>query len=154
MSGGRENRRTVRIMLKQSLKVVMGSIGSIVRYDLMTKDISNKGFFLEFEKPGRFPFTLSSIMEIWMELEPNQTLFFNGKMARVVYPTDPEAARTGPGIAVKIIQIDPDEEKRLVDFIQKRLADNEAVVDDGEGKLDHDSSGPNAPPEGDVPKAP
>lgn len=126
---GRENRRTVRINLKNPLKVIMGSIGSAVRYDLMTKDISNKGFFLAFEKPGRFPFTPSSIMEIWMELEASNTIFFNGKMARVVYPDDPEAQKNGPGIAVKIVQIEPEEEKKLTDFMDRKLASNEAELD-------------------------
>lgn len=144
MAGGRENRRTVRVILKNQLKVIMGSIGSNVRYDLLTKDISNKGFFLDFEKPGRFPFTPSSIMEIWMELEPSLTIFFNGKMARVVYPSDSEAAKSGPGIAVKIIQIDADQEKNLVDFIQRKLAQNEATVDDGVDLIANDSESPKA----------
>ncbi|MBP6216971.1 MAG: PilZ domain-containing protein [Oligoflexales bacterium] len=126
---GRENRRTVRILLKEPLKVIMGSIGSTVRYDLMSKDVSNKGFFLEFEKPGRFPFTPSSIMEIWMELGgPDKRVFFNGKMARVVYPSDPEAQRTGPGIAVKIVQIEPEDEKKLIDFLEYKLSINDAEV--------------------------
>jgi hypothetical protein len=147
---GRENRRTVRINLKNALKVMMGSIGSIVRYDLMTKDISNKGFFLAFEKPGRFPFTPSSIMEIWMELEANNTIFFNGKMARVVYPEDPEAKKTGPGIAVKIVQIEPEEEKKLVDFIQSKLDSKEAEVDDGGPTA---SDGGEGTPQGSLPQA-
>lgn len=115
--GGREHRRTLRVALEKHLHVLMGSIGSDVRYDLETRDISTRGFFLEFEKPGRFPFTSSSIMEIWLELAPGNTIFFNGKMARIVFPEEAENQGTSPGIAVRIIQIEPEEEKKLADFV-------------------------------------
>lgn len=119
----KESRKTMRLKLTQPLKVVMGSIGSEVRYDLLTRNISYTGFFLDFEKPGRFPFTAASIMEIWLELEPDNTIFFNGKMARVVYPTDETANDTGPGIGVRIVQIDAKMEKSLHDFIDRNLPD-------------------------------
>jgi hypothetical protein len=119
----KENRRTQRVRLQGPLKVVMGSMGGAVRYDLMTQDISPNGFFLAFDKPGRFPFTPASIMEVWLELEPQNTIFFNGKMARVVYPTDPTAQESGPGIAIRIIQIDRENEGRLNEFIERKIAD-------------------------------
>ncbi|MFK7824996.1 MAG: PilZ domain-containing protein [Oligoflexales bacterium] len=119
--GSRDNRRVIRVHLESPLTVTMGSIGSDVKYNLMTRDISNNGFFLDFEKPGRFPFTPSSIMEVWMAIGSDETIFFNGKMARVVYPTDEAAKVTGPGIAIRIIQIEPDEEQNLIDFISKKL---------------------------------
>ena len=116
----RDNRRVIRVHLESPLTVIMGSIGSDVRYNLLTRDISNNGFFLDFEKPGRFPFTPSSIMEVWMELDSHQTIFFNGKMARVVYPTDDAAKISGPGIAIRIIQIEPDQEKHLLAYISAK----------------------------------
>ncbi len=122
MTQSRENRRVVRVRLERGLKVVMGSIGTHIRYDLLTRNVSVNGFFLDFEKPGRFPFTPASIMEVWLELEPGVTIFFNGKMARVVYPEDPAAADTGPGIAIKIVQIDSENEKVLRQFVESRSA--------------------------------
>ena len=125
---GRENRRVIRVRLEERpLNVEMGSIGSGVRYDLVTRDISNNGFFLDFEKPGRFPFTPSSIMEVWMELEDGKRIFFNGKMARVVYPTDDAAQVSGPGIAIRIVQIDADQEKALVEFINRKIMEQKAL---------------------------
>ena len=121
----KELRRNVRIRLDSPLKVVMGSIGADVRYDLESRNISHNGFFLDFEKPGRFPFNGSSIMEIWLELEPGNTIFFNGKMARVVYPTDEQAKDTGPGIAVRIVQIDAKNEQTLFDFIDRKIEESE-----------------------------
>lgn len=121
-AAARENRRVTRLKLEQPLRVVMGSIGASVRYDLLTRNISINGFFLDFDKPGRFPFTPSSIMEVWMELESGTTIFFNGKMARVVKPGDPSAIETGPGIAIKIVQIDRENETLLKDFIERNTS--------------------------------
>mgnify|MGYP002132643336 CR=1 FL=1 len=124
----KENRRKVRVRLSHmTLPVLMGSIGSEVRYNLLTKDLSNHGFFLDFEKPGRFPFTPDSIMEIWLTLDKGNTIFFNGKMARVVHPKDEAAKFTGPGIAVRIVQIEPEQEKLLHNFIAEKLETKEAV---------------------------
>lgn len=121
MNMRKESRKNIRIKLTRPLRVVMGSIGAEVRYDVTTRNISHTGFFLDFEKPGRFPFTPASILEIWMELEGDLSIFFNGKMARVVYPGDERAKETGPGIAVRIIQIDAKNEKILFDYIDRKV---------------------------------
>ncbi len=113
----RENRKVTRLILDEPLRVVLCSIGAGVKYELQTRNISHSGFFLEFDKPGRFPFNESSIMEVWLELEPGRTIFFNGKMARVVREGDEAVAETGTGIAVKIVQIGADEEGTLRRFI-------------------------------------
>jgi hypothetical protein len=65
-------------------------------------------------------------MEIWLELEPGNTIFFNGKMARVVYPTDNAAKESGPGIAVRIVQINKDQEDGLIEFINRRVSEQKA----------------------------
>ena len=125
MSRGKESRKNGRIKLDHALRVVMGSLGADVRYDMVSRNISHTGFFLDFEKPGRFPFTAASIMEVWLELEPGNTIFFNGKMARVVFPSDEAAKETGPGIAVRIVQIDAKNEKALFDFIDRKIKESE-----------------------------
>lgn len=125
MGSRRENRRVIRLKLGAPLRVVMGSIGADVRYDLLTRNISTTGFFLDFEKPGRFPFTAASIMEVWLELEPGNSIFFNGKMARVVYPNDPQAVETGPGIGIRIVQIDSKNDGVLREFIDRKLAEQQ-----------------------------
>ena len=102
----------------------MGSIGSDVKYSLETRNISHNGFFLDFEKPGRFPFTTSSIMEVWLKLsdsDDSEVVFFNGKMARVVFPDDEYVEKTGPGIAIRIVQIDNDQEKKLFAYIDGQI---------------------------------
>lgn len=125
----RENRRNTRVKLTEPLKVVMGSIGAEVRYELTTRNVSITGFFLDFDKPGRFPFTPTSIMEVWMDFGDNKAIFFNGKMARVVHPDDPTVSETGPGIAIKIVQIDRENEDSLGDFIDANQTESEEKDD-------------------------
>jgi len=125
MNARKESRKNIRVKLPRPLRVVMGSIGAEVRYDVTTRNISHTGFFLDFEKPGRFPFTPASILEIWIELDSESSIFFNGKMARVVFPGDDRAKETGPGIAVRIVQIDSKNEKILFDFIDRRVKEQQ-----------------------------
>ena len=120
----RENRRVIRLKLDKPLKVLLTSIGGTVRYEMQTRNVSYTGFFLDFEKPGRFPFTPASIMEIWLDLGET-TLFFNGKMVRKVMPGEPGCEVTGPGIAVRIVQIDTKTENTLKDFVDKNMGSKE-----------------------------
>lgn len=120
----RENRKDTRIQLDDPLKVVMCSIGAQVRYELLTRDVSQNGFFLEFESPGRFPFNKASIMEVWMELDDTSMVFFNGKMARVVRPGDPMEAETGAGIAIRIVQIDKENDRKLRAFVDQKIRES------------------------------
>ncbi|MCX6125907.1 MAG: PilZ domain-containing protein [Proteobacteria bacterium] len=122
----RENRRVLRLKLDQPLKVLLTSLGGTVRYEMQTRNVSYTGFFLDFEKPGRFPFTPASIMEIWLDLG-TETLFFNGKMVRKVMPGEPGSEVTGPGIAVRIIQIETKTESALKEFVDRALDAQEAA---------------------------
>ena len=121
----RENRKMVRLILDHPLTVSIASLGADIRYELKTRNVSYTGFFLDFEKPGRFPFTAASIMEIWIELEPGERIFFNGKMVRKVMPGDPGSEITGPGIAVRIIQMDSKTEQKLKEFIDRKIAEKQ-----------------------------
>ena len=122
MSNG-ESRKVKRVRLTNPIKVVICSIGGQVRYDLTTKDISTTGFFLEYESPARFPFNRSTILEVWLTLEENRKIFFNGKMARVVYPKGEESenvVESSPGIGIKIVQISQENNEKLDGFIQSK----------------------------------
>ena len=133
--GKRENRKMVRLLLKAPLKVTIRSLGAEISYELETRNLSYTGFFLDFEKPGRFPFTPASIMEIWIELEKGFTIFFNGKMVRKVMPGEPGSDITGPGIAVHIIQIEPKTDIQLKNFIDRRVAEL-AVIAEAEAEAE------------------
>ena len=128
-SQGRENRKVKRVALDRALKVIISSIGAQVRYEVSSRDISHNGFFLDFENPNRFPFNQSSILEVWAELETGRTVFFNGKMARVVAKDNAVVNEIGAGIAIKIVLIDKENEKILADFIARKLADGTAIED-------------------------
>lgn len=127
-TGGREQRRTVRALLKKNLHVTIRSIGSDIQYDLECRDISNRGFFIEFESPGRFPFSLSSIMEVWIELEPGKKIFFNARMVRIVHPEEALAQGLRAGIAVRVVQIDPADESTLRAFVERSVASGETMI--------------------------
>tara|TARA_B100001094_G_scaffold316585_1_gene358007 strand:+ start:688 stop:1077 length:390 start_codon:yes stop_codon:yes gene_type:complete len=118
----RENRKVRRILTEQPLQVTVCSIGAQVKYELTTSNISYSGFFLSFDSPGRFPFTPASIMEVWLHLSENLMIFFNGKMARVVYPGDPMESETGTGIAIRIVQIDAKTDAALREYIDTMIA--------------------------------
>lgn len=126
-ASSRENRKNQRITLDEPLRVVMCSIGGQVRYELATRNVSNTGFFLEFESPGRFPFNRSSIMEVWMTIGAGDSIFFNGKMARVVHRG--EESELGPGIGIRIVQIDKENEDKLRQFIQDNLGESGVKTD-------------------------
>ena len=116
----RENRKNRRISLEDPLKVVLCSIGAQVRYELATTNISNNGFFLEFESPGRFPFNESSILEVWLNLDEDRVVFFNGKVARIVRRGDLGHGDLGSGIAIRIVQIEPAQQELLLSFIKEK----------------------------------
>ncbi len=120
----RDSRKVKRVRLERPMRVVISSIGALVRYETTARDISHTGFFLEFDSPNRFPFNQSSILEVWAELEPECAIFFNGKMARVVGKENAVVQDTEAGIAIKIVQIDRDNEKILQDFINRKSSDN------------------------------
>ena len=126
--GRRENRKMVRLMLDHPLTVSIASLGADVRYELRTRNVSYTGFFLDYEKPGRFPFTPSSIMEIWIELEKDSRIFFNGKMVRKVMPGEPGSEITGPGIAVRIVQMDTKTEQKLKEFIDRKILERQLAT--------------------------
>jgi hypothetical protein len=114
---GKNRRIHTRVFLKKPLRVRLASIGGLVSYQMETSDISHAGFFLDFDRPGRFPFTSESILEVWLALPENKTIFFNGKMARLVLPPD-EGKQKETGIAIRIIQISAADEKLLAQFIK------------------------------------
>jgi hypothetical protein len=124
----RENRKMVRLILDHPLTVSIASLGADVRYELKTRNVSYTGFFLDFDKPGRFPFTAASIMEVWLELDEGERIFFNGKMVRKVMPGEPGSEITGPGIAVRIIQMDSKTELKLKEFIDRKLAEKQQTT--------------------------
>ena len=114
---GRDLRKSRRINLSQKINIKLGSVGSDMKYQLTAKNISSVGFFLEFAEPHRFPFNSASLMEVWIDLTDKDQIFFNGKLARVVYPEDDLASISGAGIGIKIVQISPEHQQVLDDFI-------------------------------------
>jgi hypothetical protein len=115
----KENRRTLRMRLKDPLPVTINSMGDMVAYETSTRNLSQTGFFLQYDRPSRFPFNAASILEVRMSFPDGVSIFFNGKVARVVQAEDAAAKETGPGIGIKIVQIDAKYENVLRAFLDK-----------------------------------
>lgn len=109
-----------RVHLDEPLNVKIASIGGNIQYNLVTNDVSYFGFFLAFDEPRRFPFQDTSILEIRLELRNREIVFFNGKIARVVLPSGSPGGKADitPGIAIRIVQMDKDNERRLEQFLK------------------------------------
>ena len=127
----REKRRGERLLLEKKRSVIIAPIGSDARYRLETRNVSNQGFFLEFDNPERFPFRAASIMEVWFDIGEEKPIFFNAKMTRVIKPEDDEASFWGAGISVKIIQITQENEDRLEAYIDKEMENTKNSVSKG-----------------------
>ena len=128
----RENRRGERLLLDEKRSVVIAPIGSDIRYRLDTRNVSDKGLFLEHENPGRFPFTEASLMEVWFDVGADDLVFFNAKMIRQINKTDDESSLWGTGIAIKVIQISKENEERLGAYLDKEVENKKnAVKKDG-----------------------
>ena len=54
----------------------------------------------------------------------DKKLFFNGKMARVVFPSDAMSAENGAGIAIRIVLIDDENSNLLKEFVDKNYQEN------------------------------
>ncbi len=125
MSAPKENRRTARMRLLDPMPVVINSMGDSVSYETSTKNLSQTGFFLEFDRPSRFPFNHASILEVRIQLPEGTTIFFNGKVARVVNAGDPGSKDTGSGIGIKIVQIDAKAENVLRAFLDRIFSEQQ-----------------------------
>jgi len=123
---GKEQRKVPRIHLDATIPVTLSSIGSEVKYKTETSNLSANGIFLDFEKPGRFPFTENSILEVWLHADPKEEpIFFNGKLSRIVSETT-ENENNHPGIAIRMIQIEAEQEKRLGAFLASKAPAKQA----------------------------
>lgn len=107
------------------MPVSINSMGDAVGYETTTRNLSQSGFFLEYDRPSRFPFNHASILEVRLKFPDGQQIFFNGKVARVVNAGDAAAKETGTGIGIKIVQIDAKAENVLRAFLDRLYADHQ-----------------------------
>ena len=115
----KRDRRVTRVQLDEGIKVVLCSIGSQTTFDLMTRDISISGFFIEYDSPARFPCSPSDVLEIWLQLTETEQVFFNGQVARRVFSREDTGADPA-GIAIKIVKVDEKNERILASFIHDK----------------------------------
>jgi endonuclease YncB( thermonuclease family) len=137
----KENRRTARMRLDEPMHVTINSMGDAVPYETSTRNVSQSGFFLEYDRPSRFPFNHASILEVRLKFPDGQQIFFNGKVARVVNADDPGAKDTGSGIGIKIVQIDAKAENVLRSFLDRLFAEQQRRAGQGQGNAPDGTEG-------------
>ena len=122
----RDNRRkNDRLLLDEKKAVMVSSIGSDVRYHLETRNVSAGGLFLEHLNPERLPFTEASIIEVWLGLSEDETIFFNAKIARKVLPGEDESSNLwGAGLGIRIIQISKENSEKLGEYLKLEAEKN------------------------------
>jgi hypothetical protein len=123
----REQKKVLSATLPKTITVIAGSIGSDVRYEMQARELSNRNFFMESDSPGRLPFTATSLIEIWLELDHGKVVFFVGRMEQKIMPAEAKEQGTRPGIAVTLVQIEPDDEKLLQEGIVRAAELREAA---------------------------
>jgi hypothetical protein len=114
----RDGRQEKRVILSSPLNVIISSIGSDLRYEFKTRDLSVGGMFLKFADPNRLPFTSSSLLEVWVELG-SEIIFCNAKIVRIVHPKDEISKLYGAGVAIRVVEI----QQRDSDLLSKYLSD-------------------------------
>ena len=122
----REQRRVSKVDTGKLLRVVVCSIGSDIKYELTTHNLSSQGIFLRFDDPRRFPFTSSSILEITLYLTEEEPIFFNGKVSQIVYTEDKSAGEEEEtGIGIRIVQISSKDQELYNHYISEEQAGSE-----------------------------
>jgi len=137
----KENRRTARMRLDEPMHVTINSMGDSVPYETSTRNVSQSGFFLEYDRPSRFPFNHASILEVRLTLPDGHQIFFNGKVARVVNAGEPAARETGSGIGIKIVQIDAKAENILRTFLDKLFTEQQRRASQNAGSPSNGTEG-------------
>jgi len=111
-----ERRQTFRIALEEPLKTTIRSIGSKIKYNVETKNLSNSGTRIIKKKDSQqdWKFTENSMLEVWITLneKTGEEIFFN---AKILWNIEDKGDMI---YGLKIIQINKREEDILIRFIQ------------------------------------
>lgn len=105
------------IPLADPLPVLVGSIGSDIHYEMETSTVSLTRFVLSVDNPEKFPFSHSSILEVWLDIGEEEPVFCNGKISTETFES-PEGDT--PAVVIRIIQIASKQGQRLVHFLAKQ----------------------------------
>lgn len=119
-----EKRRMIRIQVKRQLRAYIKSVGSHVKHEFETIDVSVNGLLLHSPRTRRYPFSEATLLEVWLQLddEDKTVIFFNAKVARS-FEDKKDDGRLNFGL--RIIQIEKGQEERLVRYIDENRSDSE-----------------------------
>lgn len=115
---GKERRLKPRFRINLNVKIKAQLIGSQFKYEFITEDLSETGLLIRHVGKGRVAFNDLSIIEAWLIPPDAESIFFYAKFVRFQF--DEQC------MAIRIIDIDPDQFKRYTDLII-RLGGEEVV---------------------------
>ncbi len=105
-----EKRSHERIIASAHLELELQPIAGGTRYPFETINLSKGGFLIQGDPSRSYPFTSSSILSVW--IYPNKT-----RQEPIQLLACPVRKSEKNEIALKIVQIDPDNKNKLYAFI-------------------------------------
>lgn len=101
-----------RVVASAHLELELQSIAGGTRYPFETINLSKGGFLIQGDPSRSYPFTSSSILNVW--IYPNKT-----RQEPIQLLACPLRKNEKNEIALKIVQIDPDNKIKLYAFIDE-----------------------------------
>lgn len=117
----RDKRTKPRIKVQIHAKIKAQLIGSANKYPFITENISESGLLVTHVSHFRHSFNSHSILEVWVQNDREEEIFFFAKYVR-------KASETS--FAIRIIDIDPTNVKKYQEFIDSHR--DETIVEDKE----------------------
>ncbi len=115
---GEDKRQAIRLIVRKSLRVYIRSIGSNVKYELFSKNISHKGIGLESFVERKYPFDLNTLLDVWLQLDDQDNTVVSF-CAKIVRSQDSDGKQS---YGLSICQINDDQETKLHEYIESHIA--------------------------------
>jgi hypothetical protein len=109
----RDRRIKPRFEIKVEARIQAQLIGSPLKLDFVTENISEGGLLLNYSGRERLTFNAATILETWLFPDEGDPIFFFTKFVRYQSPTT---------IAIRIIDIDQDAHVRYRKFIETNMS--------------------------------
>ncbi len=105
-----EKRLNLRLKIQVKARVVAQLIGSSVKHEFMSDNISSAGLLLQHDPSVPHAFNHHSILEVWIDDDHSQSIYFLAKYIR-------KASENS--FAIRIVDVDSKNEKLLAAFLNR-----------------------------------
>lgn len=108
----RDTRIKPRFKIQVQAKIRAQLIGSSSKFDFMTENISESGLLVNHAAAVNPGFNQHTILEVWIKTDDGIEIFFFAKYVRKA---------TDTSFAITVIDIDPENNELMQDFIYKHM---------------------------------